>query len=373
MKKMRKGTALFLALCSLILLFAGCGKSASDAALSCGSVSISRETYRYWLATFKYYFVTHYEDLTDTTESWNRDLGDGRTAAEYLEDYTLQYAKTMIGALMLFDEYKLKLDSSAVEEIDDTINEMIYYRYNDSKAAFNAALMDTYGITVTDLREALLIEAKGSAVENYLYGDNGKELPTNEELTAYYNAHYMRAGMVAVNTEFEYIKDLDGNYKFDDSGKAMTTDLNDEQKAEKRALAANIEERVKAGEDILALTKEYAPEEYENYPDGYYFCPEDYTSYVNSGYTSQFMTAILQLKDGEVKTYEEDGMIYIVKRLPLIDGAYADKQNETQFRNLQEYVITEKYKAKIAELIEDVTVSDYVRSLKAVDIKKGFI
>ena len=373
MKKMRKGTALLLALLTLALLFAGCGKSASEAALSCGSVSISKETYRYWLATFKYYFVTHYEDLTDTPESWNKDMGNGKTAAQYLEDYTLEYAKTMLGALTLFDQYKLRLESSAVEDVDDTINEMIYYQYNDSKAKFNAALMDTYGITMTDLREALLTEAKGSAVEKYLYGDNGRELPTSEELAAYYRAHYMRAGMIAVNTKFEYIKNIDGSYKFDESGNAMTRDLTEEQKAEKRAEAAGIEERVKAGEDILALTKEFSPEEYETFPDGYYFCPEDYSAYVNAGYTSQFMTSVLTLEDGEIKTYAEDGVIYIVKRLPLIEGAYADKQNESQFKNLKEYVITEKYKEKIAGVTENVTVSDFVRTLKAVDVKKGFI
>ena len=78
-KKIFQTVALILSLCALLLCLPCCSSQKSKAVLELDGVTIGADVYRYWLSSFKYYFDTHYEDIEDTAECWNKEMEDGTT------------------------------------------------------------------------------------------------------------------------------------------------------------------------------------------------------------------------------------------------------------------------------------------------------
>ena len=367
--------ALILILAAILLLpsFAGCSKTKEKIVLSFGNVKITADVYRYWLSSFKYYFVSRYEDIDDTVECWRRDLGNGQTVGEYVEDYTLQYAKSVLCSLKLFNDYKLKLPKEATEEIDDSISEIIRYQFNDSKAEFNSALMETYGIGINMLREAFIYEAKVDFLEQYLFGEKGIAVPTAEETDAYYKANYVRVGMIVLNISSVPETDLEGNPVLDGSGNPVTRPLTDGELAEKEQAATELLEKLKGGEDIFALSKEYGDQDLSDRQNGYYFARDERASLVASGYDRDLVDGIFTLNAGESASYRTEEAIVLIQSLPLADGAYKSEEDSDQFSSLNDYVISDKYEKMMKEMWDGIVVDDYVYTLKAEDVKKGFI
>ncbi|MBQ8912050.1 MAG: hypothetical protein IJY89_05725, partial [Clostridia bacterium] len=204
-KRCVRVVSLLLAVVALLFCAPACSSEKTKAVMELDGVTIGADVYRYWLSTFKYYFDTQYKDIEDTIECWNKEMEDGTTIGEYVEDYTLQYAKSVLCALKLYKQYDLKLSDSVIETIDGTIADLVKYQYGDSKSAFNNALMSTYGMDMKGLRRAFLMEAKVDAVESYLFSEGGKEAPTAEELDAFYKEHYMRISIIMINTSYELV------------------------------------------------------------------------------------------------------------------------------------------------------------------------
>ncbi len=366
--------AAFLLIAAIGLLFlGGCSSNKNFTVLEYEGVKIPSDIYRYWLSSFKYYFVSQFEDITDTAECWNSDAGNGTTVGEYVEEYTLQYAKSVVCALKLFEEYSLKLDDAETDRIDESIDEMIYYKYGDSKAEFNKALMSTYGITVKSLRKAFVMEAKVNAVEEYLFGENGKEKPTISDYEKYYKEHYMRLGVIMVNTAFEYTLDSEGNAVLDENGDPVKRIFSEEEVTEKKEKVAQALIKARNGEDFMSLVSSYSELKVENRQNGFYLCSEDYETLVKGGYDPKLLSEVMKLNVNEVSEFTLDDAAVIVKRLPLIEGAYKSSSDAEQFSRMEGYLITEKYDAILRDMLDDIYVDDYVKTLKTIDVKKGFI
>ena len=373
MKNFKKCTAVLLIILAVFPMFAGC--SGEQAALEYDGITISKGIYRYWLSSFKYYFITQFEDIKDTPESWNKEIEDGVTVGEYVERYTLEYAKSVICSLSLYKKYKLSLPKETTETIDDSINEIIRYRYDDSRSKFSAALKDTYGIGIGELRNAFLIEAKVSVLEEYLFGENGTEKPTDSELNAFYQKNYTRIQLVMIKTEFDYVYDKDGKLTFDASGKPVTKDYTDEQKAAKKALIDEVWQKASAGEDFTGLAKKYdeLTTKDEEAEEGYTFSAGDYDTIVGYGYSGETLSKVLKLKEGEIGQYAEKDATYIVKRVPLIAGAYQNAEEDSILSLIQDHAITDKYNTILNDMTDDIEINGYVKSLKTVDAKTGII
>jgi hypothetical protein len=341
--------------------------------LELDGVSIGADVYRYWLSTFKYYFDTSYEDIEDTLECWNTEMEDGTTIGEYVEAYTLQYAKSVLCSLVLFKQYKLKLNDSVVETIDGTIDDLVKYQYGDSKSAFNNALMSTYGIDMKGLRKAFIMEAKVDAVESYLFGEGGKEAPTAKELDDFYKENYFRICVIMINTSYELVFGEDGAPLYDKNGKPVTKEYTEEEIAAKKKKADEAESKAVAGEDFAQLMKTYNELTVEDRPNGYYLSSFDFEELTARGYDAETLKKVSELKDGGVFRYDDKDSIVIVKRLPLIDKAYSSKEDAAQFEDMKGYLITRKYNKILTDMWDDVKIDEYVYSLKTVDVKKGFI
>ena len=79
------------------------------------------------------------------------------------------------------------------------------------------------------------------------------------------------------------------------------------------------------------------------------------------------------MKEGGVYRHEDEESVVIVKRLPLLDKAYASKTDADQFEAMDGYLITEKYNALLSSMWDDIVIDEYVHTLKTVNVKKGFI
>ena len=374
---MKKGflqtVAMLLALTAILLCLPCCSSEKTKAVLELDGVTVGADVYRYWLSTFKYYFVTNYEDIEDTAESWNRELDDGTTVGEYVEAYTLQYAKSVVCALKLFKQYKLKLPDSTINSIDEQLDELVKYQYGDSKSAFNSALMSTYGMDVKGLRRAFIMEAKVDMVESYLYGNGGKEAPTDEERNTFYKENYIRINVIMINTAYELDLGENGIPQYDENGEPKIREYTEEEIAAKKAKADEAQKLAEQGEDFNDLVKKYTELDIEDRPNGFYISSKDYEMLVKSGYDSASLTAVLDLKEGGVYRHEDEESVVIVKRLPLLDKAYASKTDADQFEAMDGYLITEKYNALLSSMWDDIVIDEYVHTLKTVNVKKGFI
>lgn len=372
-KRYVKVLSLVMTVVALFLCLPSCSSEKTKPVLEIDGVTIGADVYRYWLSTFKYYFDTQYNDIEDTVECWNKEMEDGTTIGEYVEQYTLQYAKSVVCSLKLFKQYKLKLSDSALETIDGTIDDLVKYQYGDSKSAFNNALMSTYGIDMKGLRRAFIMEAKVDAVESYLFGTNGKEAPTAQELDAFYKENYIRVSLVMINTSYELVFDDKGVPLYDSKGEPVTKKYTEEEIAAKKAKADEVEQKAKGDADFAELVKTYNELKFEDRPNGFYLSSLDYEALVKRGYDSETLTRVLNLKEGEVFRYDDKESIVILKRLPLIDNAYASKEDAPQFEDMKGYLITQKYNKILSDMWEDIEIDDYVYTLKTVDVKKGFI
>lgn len=365
--------AMLLALAAILTFLPCCSSEKTRAVMELDGVTIGADVYRYWLSSFKYYFDTNYEDIEDTVECWNKEMEDGTTIGEYVEAYTLQYAKSVLCALKLFKQYKLKLPKSVENSIDEQLDELVKYQYGDSKSAFNSALMSTYGMDMKGLRRAFIMEAKVDLVESYLYGTGGKEAPTDAEMDAFFKENYIRINLIMINTSYELVLGENGLPQYDEDGEPKIKEYTEEEIAAKKAMADEAQKKAEQGEDFAELVKKYTELDIKERPNGFYLSSNDYETLVKSGYDSSSLTAVLKLEEGSVYRHEDEESVVIVKRLPLIEKAYTSKEDADQFEQMKGYLITEKYNALLSSMWDDIVIDEYVHTLKTVDVKKGFI
>ncbi|MBQ9469194.1 MAG: hypothetical protein IJU52_09330 [Clostridia bacterium] len=369
---------------SILLIAAICTVAAVSCAADKGEVwirykdtEISERICRFWLSEIKSDFVSRYEDITDTPACWNGKTTDAEgktiTRGEYVELYAQQYAKNVAVELQLFREYGLKLTEEETGKVDQYINELIYYRYGDSKSAFGKALKSAYGMSIDDLREVLIYESEVSKLEDYLFGTDGVMAPTDDELDEYYTSHYARFLPIVIYTDAGYDYNEDGTVKRDAAGNPVTRKYTAKEKEEKIGKAEAVQALIDDGEDFFRLAGTYSEE--LNVPDenGYYFSSDDiFSAGTAYGVDYSVLTGIMKQDIGSVKTYEIAGQsIVIVKRLEPEKDAYKQTALSEQFRTLRDHVVTQKNRALIESLAAQVEIHDDFCRLKTVDVPGG--
>ena len=220
--------SLFLALMMLLGCFTSCS-SLGKPLVKLGETELSENVYMLFLSRLKgtlasavnYGSQALYDSFWDTVIS-----SDGATTREEsYKEQILEECKFYIAALNLFDELDLKLPKSYTEEIEQTLKDYVDIDADGSKAAFNS-IMSAYGANYDVLREALLIEAKLSYLNDYLYGSGGSKIG-NEVKEEYYEANYVRFKHIFFYTYTPvYETDSEGNdvYYTDTTKKKMAYD-----------------------------------------------------------------------------------------------------------------------------------------------------
>lgn len=368
---MRKGRILRLltVLMTLTLLataFSGCssGKSVmlveegGNLPKGYGKYTLTEGMYRYWMVSWKDYYIKNYSDVQDTPEFWNAMANEEMTNEEYLTDEIRTRILYYYVAQPLFDELGLKKDSYR-DQVDEYLEGML--AQYDSKADCNRALYAKYGIDLSELEQVYTFEARYQAVYDYLYGSKGVDSATPDEVDAYYQANYVRVKYVLLLKNQKYRVNEDGTRVTGTDGHYILDDLTDEEKAKVQSTAETVLAELKAGtphegyaDSMDYYVETYMEEYYENvltnYPNGFYITPDEYALH-----TATLTEAAMEMEIGEISLVENEDCYFIVKKYPLIDQAYDTDADVIQFTNLTSYCNSEKFVKYFSRLAEGVT------------------
>lgn len=320
-------------------------------ALEYKGYEITEGMYSYWMKSWKSYYLSYYSDITDTEEYWNAEASEGVTNKDYLTEQISTRIRYYLIAEKLFDDYNLKLDDEVKEKIESDINDQT--DYYGSKGAFNDFLSEEYGININTLKKIYTIEEKYRALFQYLYGTNGKNTSTPEELDNYYKTYFVRVKYVMFLKEVKYAYDEEGHRITDPAtGYYEFEDLTDEEKEEVTRKANEVLDGVKGGENIDTYMAEYMKEfgyTPEEYPNGYYISADNYTLH-----TVDVTSAALEMEIGEVRLIENESCYFVVQKFELIDKAYAALPDSNQFTDLVSYSNNLKFTAEFNEYLSDI-------------------
>ncbi|MDY4897507.1 MAG: peptidylprolyl isomerase [Eubacteriales bacterium] len=419
-----KKTVLRVVCCllALVTLCASLTACSSDKLMTLSRQSISLNLYELYLSRQKGTLCTtyYYGSKAKYSEFWQTTIStDGTTYNDYWTAYILQCVKTYLAALYLFEEeYKLTLPQSAIDEVDEKMEELVIGDGDGSKAALNKILSD-YGVNYKMLRESYIIEAKVDYLRDYLYGADLSRV-SDELKDQYYRNNYVRFKQVFfANYYYIYETDADGTViyfdsetknpiydkingqrHFDESGKALTDEngsiiyynedgtiaydsengvpayTTDPDTGNYRTASYTDEELKKIStqaNDIAEFTKPGDTATFESYitkysddsesqtanPDGYYFP-------VNAQYSYKYIVDIIEqlgkMEVGEIRVVESDYGYHVIMKYELDDGAYEDSDKSVWFENesnsfsddVQQWLFT----SRCEEYLDDIKVDE---------------
>lgn len=183
MKKMKKFTAAVLA-AAMLAVFAGCGDQSWS--YRTDNVSLSAGTYIYNLLNAYYEAYDLVESPDEAKDILKEEVTDSDENTKTVEQYSYDAADEttikMIAVEDLFKTYGLELDQT---EYDTAISYTDQF-WNNIKLQF-----EDYGISQESFNYCYAeYNVKYGQVFEYLYGKDGGEYITDEELTEYYKNKY---------------------------------------------------------------------------------------------------------------------------------------------------------------------------------------
>ena len=278
----------------------------------------SADLVAYWIGYDVSYLDSYMQYYTGSSLDWDYTLSDGTNITDYIKSNVYSSVKQHLVLENLANKYGVTLtegQESAMADSDQT-----YIDQYGSEEAFEEEIAKL-GMR----RETYDRVARSNYLYQnlyQLYNTEGSALYASDEDLAVYaaNQNYITADHILLST-----KDLT-------TGEALT----DEQKAEKKALAEEIKQKLDACEgdidELTALFQELA-DQYsedpgrESYPTGYTF--------TTGSMVQEFEDAAYALSEGEVSEVVESSFGYhILLRLPLDKSAAADEVREEYFTNL---------------------------------------
>lgn len=277
----------------------------------------SADLVAYWIGYDVSYLNSYMQYYTGSSINWDDTLSDGMSVADYVKASVLSSVKQHLVLENLANKYGVTLtegQESAMADSDQT-----YIDQYGSEEAFEEEIAKLGMRRETYDRVARSNYLYQNLYE--LYNTEGSALYASDEDLAVYAAdqNYITADHILLST-----KDLT-------TGEALT----DEQKAEKKALAEEIKQKLDACEgdidELTALFQELADQYSEDpgretYPTGYTF--------TTGSMVQEFEDAAYALSEGEVSEVVESSFGYhILLRLPLDKAAAADEVREEYFTN----------------------------------------
>ena len=273
----------------------------------------SADLVAYWIGYDVSYLNSYMQYYTGSSINWDDTLSDGMSVADYVKASVLSSVKQHLVLENLASKYGVTL--TAEQEAAMAESDQSYIDQYGSEEAFEAEIAklgmrrETYDRVARSYNQLIRIEVELE----------GSALYASDEDLAVYAAEqgYITADHILLAT------------------KNMTTGeaLTDEQKAEKKALAEELVEKLNSytGDDIASYFAELA-DQYsedpgrESHPTGYTF--------TTGSMVQEFEDAAYALSEGEVSEVVESSLGYhILLRLPLDKAAAADEVREEYFTN----------------------------------------
>ena len=295
--------------------------------------------------TVSYYnmLMSQYGVSGSASNVWDQKGDDGKTVGESSKDGVMK----TINQLYVLKAHAADYDVTITEDEEKAIKEAAaeFIKDNDEKILKKLAVSEADIVTYLEL---VTIRSK---MHDPMTADVDTEVSANEK-------DQTRVTIVKVSTE--------GTEK-DDDGKAI--DLTDEEKAQKKDLAQQVLDKVKASDDVAnadmdALAKEVDDSLSATAP-----------AFTTAGDTDDTLDeavqdAALELKDGEVadKVIEGDDGYYVVRLDKMLDEDATENKEKTVISErksdlydstLQDWVKEEKIKVK-DKVWDQITVTDSV-------------
>lgn len=366
-------TALLLALIQLV----SCS-SLGTPVMTLGKTEITGSMIEFWMSRYKAQFEYSYGQslktaygLSSVDSIWKVKVKDdsAETYDDMFSSYIFDNAKTYLCALYLFDQFGLKLPDSTVKKTDETINEYVTNLADGSKSEFNAILA-AYGINMKILRELYLADEKVSYLREYLFGSNGTEPITTQQIEDYYQKNYVRMKQICVFINQRPKQNEDGTYVTDSSGKTQYTTMTADENAAARTKIEEALAKIDGGEDFEKALSEYDENKADDgYKNGIYMSAE--SSFGNDEDLQKIYETLCEMKVGEVRELELSNSLHIIKKYELDTGAYAKAENSDFFlfndgtgsyQTLQQYVKTPLFldyiKGKLDEFSADIKIHE---------------
>ena len=352
MKRIVRIAALMLAAIMMTISLASCSGMGTTV-MELGGTVITENMIEFWLSRYKAQFVYYYGDaicqqydLDNIEQFWpiKDESGSGKSYDEIMSEFIYENAETYLCALYLFDQYGLSLPKETENEIDSYIDELCQQNASGSKSEFNA-ILESYGINRSQLRELYLIDEKVDYLQEYLFGTNGTLGVTKVDKDNYYRENYVRMRQICifinecpeVDSAGDYVLDSNGNIKYRDMTAAET------QAARERADAAL--KKINSGTAFATVHSEYD----ENSMDDAYasiYMSKD-SAMGGDASLEKIYTELQNMNAGDIRLIETESSLHIVEKLELQEGAYDDSANVDFFTfydpELENYITFEAY------------------------------
>lgn len=163
-------TAAVLALLGALILAAiivpiGVFRSRGEVMISCGSVTVRRDLYLFWLSAYKYDYLSEQIrdgiDATDTPEYWYGTTTAGVTRASYVREKADVWIKRVVFAAAFYEEDDRTLGDRTLAELQGACDRLLQYELNTERAYNEAA--KTIGFTFSAVRRAFFYQFEGEA------------------------------------------------------------------------------------------------------------------------------------------------------------------------------------------------------------------
>lgn len=330
-------------------------------------------------------FINNYwHSAYDNKSNWGQDYQDGMTLDQYYVSSVVSQAESLLVVDYLFDKFNLTLS----DEAKDNAKKSAYEDSTMTKGKYKQA----YGYTREQNYDYQIRYAKYNAVIDYLYGENGTDVVTEEEKDKYYHDNFTGLQFIVLdmnndvvldeegNKVRETTKDADGNEKEGDSYKMEKIEDTNE-KEEKAQLGKLILTKLEEGADFQELAAQYSDEYYSvKFKDGLFVAnPESIITIATGASTTGKDEIVNKIKALEIGQHTEELSIgdgeytLIVKRIELLDKVY-DAEAHPEYEEVygDTYVQTisdEKYEKLVDKYVETFTINkDYVDTLSMVDV-----
>lgn len=252
LKTMKKMIVL-VCVCCLVLCFAGCGKlQISREIAKVNDRLVTKAEFMYYLENVKQQMLSE-SGTTDTTGFWDAEI-DGVKASDAAKNKALEEMIRVEIACIKAAEKGLSVPDEDVKQIRATVKSAD----RDAKAQIDA-ILDATGLSADQFIDLLTKTTLANIYVNDLNTQDPALLtPSDAEIKEAYEKEYVRVKHILVS-----------NTKETAEGETVSDDA---AKAEKKALAAKVLEKVKSGANFENLMKEYGEDPgVEQSPDGYTF------------------------------------------------------------------------------------------------------
>lgn len=234
----RKKIAVLLTSAAVLLSATGCGTGKNT------SWAARYEDYEASAGIFIYYEMSAYYQAVNQAAGENENLDktdvkalkatqiDGKDMLTWIQDEATDSLRKYLAVQAEFDNRGLELSQDEISEINSAV---------ESSWGYYGSYYEQNGIGKESFKKITELSYKSAALFKSYYDEGGTDAVPKEDVEKYYDENYARVKYIAME-----LKDADGN------------SLDDDGKAEIKAMADDYVERANNGENFDDLIAEYS-------------------------------------------------------------------------------------------------------------------